>query len=306
MGKNNFSVWFLLHSIYSGDSLPEITVGESRVEAARSSVLYYIWQEMKKYEETHPPFLRGPDLCKLPFIKSRKIKDIRFSETKKFEGYLLPQNDGFNIIINKNLKDPQKRTAIAHEIAHTFLYNIHDEPPSPYHSQDGLDWGNEEGPVYEISRSILVPEEWIRRNDKKPSIEAFNKLRQKFNVSKDIMARRLIHDLKIWDVYMFFTNYNSNCGCFELPQYKWRFRSPIKSSDNSIKNFKLDENWRTIESILQDSYKNFGNIIEKSIKIEDKRYNASLASLKLFGIHFRKFFIFSHVEDFNQYSCLTI
>lgn len=273
MEKNGFSIWFLLHSLYSNNSLPEINIGENRVEAARKSVLYYIWQEMKKYEETHPPFLRGTDLSKLPFVKSRKIKEIRFSETKKFDGFLLPQKDGFNIIINKNLRDTQKRTAIAHEIAHTFLYNIHNEPPSPFHLHNGLDWDNEEGPVYEISRSILVPEEWIRRHDKKPSLDAFNKLRLKFNVSKDVMARRIIHDLKIWDVYIFFANYNHNRECFDLPPYKWRFRSPIKSADNAIKNFKLEENWKTIELILQASCRNFGNTTEKSIKIDDRRYN---------------------------------
>ncbi len=272
--ENDFSIWFLLYSLYSKGNLPETASRESRIEEARNYILNYVWEEMRRYDETHPPFLRGTDPSKLPFVKSRKIKNITFSETKNFDAYLLPYNDGFNIILNKKISNIRRvRTIIAHEIAHTFLFNLNTEPPSPYYSSDGLDWNNEEGPVYEISRSILVPEKWIKRYDKRPSLKNFNMLRQKFNVSKDVMARRLIHDLKLWDVYMFFTNYNEKLGYFELPKSHLRFRSRIELNKSTIKNFKLDVNWKTIELILQDCYRNARDIIEKSITIKDERYN---------------------------------
>jgi hypothetical protein len=86
----------------------------------------------------------------------------------------LGYNDGFDLIIDKKISNIRRiRTIIAHEIAHAFLFNLNTEPPSLYYSSDGLDWNNEEGPVYEICRSILVPEKWIKHYDKRHSFKKF-------------------------------------------------------------------------------------------------------------------------------------
>jgi len=271
--KEMNELWTLLGKLYSDKPLE----GKDRkdlVEEAKRRVFAYVWNRMRKHGEIRPPFIENPE--KSSFVKAQRVQEIIPSDIRG-EAYLLRKDNGFVIIIRKDLVETRSRTVIAHELGHTFFFDADCEPIHPYvgstvnrpNDGDKL-WSNIEGPAFEIGRQILVPEQLLPKYKVTSdiSIKAFNKLRRKFNVSTDIMARRLIHDLNAWDdVCIFVTTYEG--AGIKLPKNSERFVGPSFKK----RRFSLNKNWDTIVNILNDSINNADGVLSKRLKIERHAYH---------------------------------
>lgn len=158
---------------------------------------------MKNNGEISPPFLR--DLRSSDFVRSRKIVKISESELAH-NGLLTPTQNGFIIHLRSNLERKKKRTVVAHELGHTFFYNMSLEPPVQFISDQHsvLDNWAVEGAAFEIGRQILIPSDWLDSVKRRESLEIFFSLIEKFDVTRDILARRLFHYLEIFGKECYF------------------------------------------------------------------------------------------------------
>jgi len=136
--------------------------------------------------------------------RDRKVLDVKAGD----RSFLLPVEGGFIIYVNKHLGHQKMLTELSHEIGHTYLYEAGCLIPMglerPYISTVHEMWRKIEGLAYEIGREILLPRyafiEYIKRRNFQVSTEDFLTMARELRVSKIVLAKRLIHDLKIWDV----------------------------------------------------------------------------------------------------------
>ena len=96
----------------------------------------------------------------------------------------------------------------------------------------------------------------------------FEELKDIFNVTTDIMARRLVHDLKMWDIFMFVSEFKESDQMFTMPNNKDRFKS-----EKTFHYFKLNLHWSIIQQSLLKIYRTgmdwaYFKIGKKHYKIE--------------------------------------
>lgn len=263
MRKEVNESWILLGNLYSNQPLRSKS-REDLMDEAKEKVFAHVWDKMRKYGETRPPFIDNPE--KSDFIKAQGVQKIVTSDMEG-HGYLLREKDHFTIMVKKDLRETKKRTVIAHELGHTFFFDEDKNPIYHYPNDFSICWPSIEGPSFEIGRQILVPKQSLPNGiSSNMSIEYFYNLRNKYKVSKNIMAYRLIHDLKFWDVYMFITTYDLNNHEIMLPKNHERFKGA------SFKNFYLNKNWSEIRNILEESINNPERIFTKKKKIGRSKY----------------------------------
>ena len=206
MYKRNISdVWEALGRVYLRDfEIMEYYRGGDRkkfVNLVKKRLLVDVWRRMQRYGENKPPFLINQNFirngCKAYIEEVDNVKCARM-EVK---------DDAFIISINKNLRNTQKRTYLAHELGHTFLYNLDKIPIEPYYARErSLDlvlenvYTYDEGLVYEIGRFLLIPsnilENYIPRI---ASINDFIRACETFVTTKDVMVRKLFWDIYEWN-----------------------------------------------------------------------------------------------------------
>lgn len=121
----------------------------------------------------------------------RRIQEV-IREPSNRDGMLIPRRGGFVVRINSNASLSRQRYAMAHELAHTFLYDISKDPPAP--TQDlGGHW-RLEGLCHLAAEEILVPE-WatdrLIQQWSNPSIRSYLDLMDRFQVSADVLGHRL-------------------------------------------------------------------------------------------------------------------
>lgn len=172
---------------------------EEVLQYCRAQVMKYVWELMRRHGEFSPPFLENPEHSE--FIKSRMINEIKYGDNIDYHGNLVPNSDGFTLILKNGLSSVRRRNVIAHEIGHTFMYDLDGLPPKPFLPSD-FSWKYIEGPAYEIGRHVLVPDAWLIERNHDVSLENFIVLLSLFQVSNDVLARRLIHDLELWDAIL--------------------------------------------------------------------------------------------------------
>lgn len=171
---------------------------EKFVSLVKQRLFDHIWRQMERYGEKAPPFLKNQE-----FIRSGCKAHIKEVHGIKYPWMEVDANK-FIIYVERDLKDVQKRTYIAHELGHTFLYDLDKVPIQAYFerglSQDLLEknvYARHEGLVYEISRFLLVPSrilgDYVPHT---PSLDAFMQACKTFETTPDVMVRRLL-----WDVY---------------------------------------------------------------------------------------------------------
>ena len=235
MSNNHSLFWDSLKNVYGGSSHEE----------TKNNLIEYVWGQMRINGEKDAPILH--DLTESRFITSRRAK-IRYNDMTKLKGYLNVTENGFEIILNNELKkNPRRlRTIIAHEIGHTFLYDIDSTPIRsicPLKDTQLNPWETHEGLAYEIGRNILVPKQLLKRYSYlQPSINSLFELRDLFKTTFSILARQLVQE-SFWDVFMFWTNFDKDIGRYQIPKKKWRFKSK-----KSFKNFRLNKNWSSLIS----------------------------------------------------------
>ena len=258
--KNVSGRWAALRDVYGGNSVTEI----------KGRILDYVWGQLRIHGEREPPLIKNPEKSK--FVKSRRAK-IVYVDMDKTDGHLDVRPEDFLIFVNKNLSERRKRSVIAHELGHTFLFDIENKPIKPYLQLSWSTkerWRSVEGLAWQIGRQILVPKVLLRKyccSD--PCVKLFEKLRKIFNVTTDVMARRLIHDLKLWDVFMFVSEFKESAQRFTIPASKDRFKSR-----NSFRNFNLNMHWDIIQQTLLENHRT--GITEWNLEIGKKCYKIEL------------------------------
>ena len=231
-------VWSALKKVHGGSTRQE----------TKKKLFNHVWGQMRMHHERKPPLINIPE--KSDFVKSRKAK-IVYSNMNKLDGYLDINDDKIFLVIRSSLRSkPRKlRTVIAHELGHTFLLDIENRPIEPYYSSSLTThqrWEQVEGLAFEIGRQILVPEVLMKKYVHSiPSLELFIKLKRTFRVTTHVIARRLVHDLKLWDAYLFASSFDSKHRGFSIPRHSNRFKAK-----ESFRNFRLDKYWNKIEPLL--------------------------------------------------------
>lgn len=190
-------------------SLQELTNNLAKVVKYISPKNNSSWEDVKEIliqiasalhmetKQTIPPIVLEP-ICEL-----RRI-DIKVGG-KEDIGELIPNSHGFLLIV-EDMSKVRKRTTIAHEIGHSFFYDMEKSPPKKYFNgpiQVGKHGrSSEEWICYDFARSLLLPSSAMKRmNDtfmELPPTKVLKNITDGWGVSIDIFAKRAFHDLGLW------------------------------------------------------------------------------------------------------------
>jgi hypothetical protein len=251
-----------------------------------------IWKRLQLYDEINPPIINSYNSKFL-----RCDRRARIVETKNIEHAKLNLNKNeFTIYVNEDKSLPQKRTLISHEIGHTFLYNVNEVSIEPLYIKDGiLDYiepdssklYKEEGFIYEIGRYLLIPSPLLKKYlSKNPLMSSFlNGVSENvFNVTKDLMARRLYWDISDWNLR---SNYWRDSVLIMYPiskTTKIESNSPFGATEifrgTDLKNTNVrTEIWPWLIPLVNESYAN----PEKLIDSENFQHNNWFKPIKIKG-----------------------
>lgn len=191
-------------------------------ERWKQRVFQEIHRLLEATGQSSPPF--DPE----PLAPFRRVTDIK-REKLHTHGMLIPVKDGFVIKLNSDTPRTRQRNACAHEIAHTFFYDLTASPPRRMDYGTGR-YGYEENTCNELAGEILMPQEVTCQTLAQfdyPSIKAFATLMSQFDVSSEFLAWRL-HRLKAWRVitvffaprgsYSRYSRSHLEDASFQLPQ----------------------------------------------------------------------------------------
>jgi Zn-dependent peptidase ImmA (M78 family) len=161
-------------------------------ECVKSALFANTIRLLKETGQSNPPY--HPE--RIAEIRKAKILKLPL----EYDGMLIPTKDGFTMKINSDMPLVHQRFVCAHEIGHTFFFNIETSPPSkPFVIHKNRHWA-EENIANRIAREILMPEPVIRSHleqAKPPYIEDFKQIMKLFLVSSEVLAWR-IRELKTW------------------------------------------------------------------------------------------------------------
>jgi Zn-dependent peptidase ImmA (M78 family) len=149
---------------------------------------------VQRYSEQKAPF----DPAQLaPY---RQVSQILFEPMDR-EAMLIPTSEGFKIKVNSNLPRVRRRFGLAHEIGHTYFFDIEASKPfRPYPRTRGD--LTEERLCDIFAEEILMPEKdfvTTARRFGEPSLGTFLRLARTYDVSTRCTAIR-IQNLKVWNV----------------------------------------------------------------------------------------------------------
>ena len=219
------------------------------------------------------------------FLLSRKILKVKSKTLQGVDGMLIPRIGGFTVMINDaNYSHRRILTSLAHEVGHTYFYDIFTDPPTPLINRSILKseyfHGEWEGLAYDVGRTLLLPkkhfETYVNDFCRDISLKNFLKMYNGFKVSKDILAKRMFWDLGLWDAYLFWGYHKdgtiivSDKDKFRIKKGKFRYFTlgeAIRS--NSLKLVILDDEnkigYITLEKIIEKMDEiNKGNVNCKS------------------------------------------
>jgi len=125
------------------------------------------------------------------------VKRIEITRLSR-DGMLIPIEGGFILKLNSQRPLVRQNFACAHEIGHTFFYDLSGPRPwRPYESMSSY-WA-EEDLCYQFAEEMLLPSSELTRIGGKmpPSLASFQGLLTTFQVSVEALARR-IRRLSLW------------------------------------------------------------------------------------------------------------
>jgi len=192
--------------------------------------------------------------------KFAKVQDIRV-EALNCDGMLIPVNDGFIIKINRHQSRRRRRAVCAHELGHTFFYDLDRRPPQRGYLDTASPHWVEEGYCYEIAREMLMPESHVRtiitsRDSSKSILWFLKHLVQKFDCSPELVVKR-IQDLDLWDaiIVIFQANDSDEGPYFVVKKYH---SNPFKcGAFHSVRTIKMGtaiDETSILHNILLDTY----------------------------------------------------
>lgn len=136
---------------------------------------------------------------------NRKIRKINIKENISHNAYIEIIDNGFEITTKKkiDLNNPSDRYLLAHEIAHTFQYEI--KSHKVINKLFFLNGSNEQEYFSDfIARAILMPTTFLKDDlavfkGTFESLKQINLLCKKYLVDYDKLIIRILHDLKLFD-----------------------------------------------------------------------------------------------------------
>jgi|GEM_PF-5876801 len=174
-------------------------------------------QLLKKSKQGKPPVKIDHKII----LNDRRIKGIRYNPNLVERGQLLIGNNGFYIEVNPLgwTKDKWHNLLLAHEISHTFLYNIDEWPPKKIVSYDTGDQSIE-WLCFEMAKNLLAPSRLLEQEIKtlqcagsiNCSFAILDRLSKIFLIPWQIVAQRLIEDIKLWNciILYFYADFKHN------------------------------------------------------------------------------------------------
>lgn len=189
----------------------------TRLQSSLAAILRGIsleeWAENTSLDLLRITEQKSPPLELLgPILESRKTKLV-YKTNLPVRAKLETETDGFVVELGYPPKHKFKflwwRLSLAHEIAHTFLYDLRESPPVQLvrFRTDNLDL---EWLCHYLAKRFLIPAVWLRQqsenlpdvNSDEFSLTIFKKLERIFSVPWKVVAERLIEDLSLWNCIM--------------------------------------------------------------------------------------------------------
>jgi Zn-dependent peptidase ImmA (M78 family) len=170
----------------------------------------HIEELLFKSGQTKPPF--NPRAL---FDATRIIEFYEATLPDNISGLLVPILGGFKMKINSSHGEVRKRYSIAHEVGHTFFYNLNDYaiPKLDFNVENSRYWLRE-GYANEIASMILLPESFIKEHIRVlnllPSFESIERICKTYRVSFQAAIRRIIRTMKLWDCLIFMSEKNGS------------------------------------------------------------------------------------------------
>jgi Zn-dependent peptidase ImmA (M78 family) len=261
-----------------GDSFKLFGIEES-IKITKEKINNYIYQHLLETNQNKPPF--NPE----SFFHVRKIiSKEEHNLSDKFIGLLQPVKGGFIVKINSKIPINRKRFTIAHEIGHTFFFDNNFEIPKKKFITANSPYWVEEDYVNSIASEILLPTPFLRDtlNQGKnniPSLNSLSAIGNIYQVSNEVLSKKLIRSLKLWDCLYFQCNY-------------MKILTPILSTivkGNSFQSSKwtipktINQNVKSDFSFLYDSLNTVFNYDEKTsiyqLEIKNQAYEIQARQL---------------------------
>jgi len=134
--------------------------------------------------------------------KLRHIKkEIYFTSIKGPDALLSPTDNGFILRLQKDQHVFRHRFSVAHEIGHTFFYDIYKNPPVRLISTTSSSrlWNKEEGICSAFAGELLLPRELLKGElehiNNKDKLHFLSALAQKYQVSIEVLVWHLFRDM---------------------------------------------------------------------------------------------------------------
>jgi Zn-dependent peptidase ImmA (M78 family) len=141
-----------------------------------------------------------------PVCELRRIRVFQSTSPHfDFQGEIIPDNEGFMVNLNSDHSDTRKRATLAHEIGHSLFYDISKLPPKRvYRNIDS----KEEWICWDFARSLLLPRwsilNFLSHNKETPKPQIIYETTKKYNVSVDLLLKRIRWDFDCWTDSTFF------------------------------------------------------------------------------------------------------
>lgn len=186
---------------------------------------------------------RNPEIDLSPILKQRNIERIIVDPDLTPTARLEPEDAGFNIRLQKNRLLPTRgRFSVAHELGHTFFYNLDDKPPRrltnlPYPDE------SEERLCNRFAAELLMPTNMVTSLYQELSTNGEGKhesilhkiyrMSNIFSVSLTTTSIRLVSEMELWDGIILKCRWLPNVGGHDSnsKEYAWRISQGVYNTD---------------------------------------------------------------------------
>ncbi len=245
----------------------------------KNQILSEINEWLESCGQSRPPI----DLLRL--AGARKVSDIRREKLGQ-HGILIPTPDGFVLKLDSRISRARQRAIFAHELAHTFFYDISSSPPSKIWSLT-ISAKQEEQWCDEFAGEILMPTKALEKviaENGLPGMKTFVRMLDEFDVSPEFAAWRLPQTDK-WPLIIVHLRKRETERKLEngiASSWKWRIFKPsfLKKKSLAISAWSCPEK---LPSPVQCYYEAGDIVVEAEWRLGGKRQTFVVESKRLAG-----------------------
>jgi Zn-dependent peptidase ImmA (M78 family) len=213
-----------------------------------------------------------PPIDPLKLLGPRKVYEIRREKLGQ-HGILIPTTDGFVLKLDSRLSRVRQRSILAHELAHTFFYDISSSPPSKIWSLT-ISAKQEEQWCDEFAGEILMPAKALEKvivENGLPGMKTFVRILDEFEVSPEFAAWRLTQIDK-WPLIIVHLRKREKERKSEsgiVSSWKWKIFKPLFLKKKSL----AISAWSAVEELpspIQCYYKAEDMVVEEEWRFGGK------------------------------------